>query len=188
MRRLYSAALTLIMITLAAPATVLATEGLAGATVGETGGGNGSDRRARFEEWCRSEPAKCEELRVRRAERRKQCEADPAQCRAERRARFEHWCKDNEEKCKEIQARREQCQANPERCRAEREARFNERFKQADADGNGALSRAEAEKGMPRLARHFDALDANKDGVVSREELEAARKARAARRHKSRES
>lgn len=142
MRRLYSAALTLIMITLAAPATVLAAEGLAGATVGEAGSGPGSDRRARFDEWC----------------------------------------KGNEAKCKEIRARREQCRADPEPCRAKRQARFNERFKQADADGDGALSRAEAEKGMRRLARRFDAIDADQDGRVTREEIEAARKARASRR------
>ena len=78
--------------------------------------------------------------------------------------------------------------SNPEQCRAERQARFNERFKAADADGDGALSRAEAEKGMPRLSKHFDAIDADKDGRLTREEIEAARKARASRRHKSRES
>jgi hypothetical protein len=186
MKRMLLAVLT--FVALAGPVTALATEGLAGATVGAPGSGPGGDRRARFEEWCRSDPAKCEELRTRKAERREQCQADPDRCRAERRARFEQWCKGNEEKCKEIRARREQCRANPEQCRAERQARFNERFKQADADGDGALSRAEAEKGMPRLARHFDVIDANQDGLVSREELEAARKARASRRHKSRES
>lgn len=175
-------------VALAVPATVLATEGLAGATVGEAGSGPGGDRRARFDESCRSDPAKCEELRARKAERREQCQANPDQCRAERRARFEQRCKGNEEKCKEIRARREQCRANPEECRAKRQARFNERFKQADADGDGALSRAEAEKGMRRLARRFDAIDANQDGLVTREELEAARKAHGARRHKNRES
>ena len=40
--------------------------------------------------------------------------------------------------------------------------------------GDGALSRAEAQKSMPGLARHFDALDANKDGAVSRDELQTA--------------
>jgi Ca2+-binding EF-hand superfamily protein len=51
--------------------------------------------------------------------------------------------------------------------------RFAERFKQADADGDGALSKAEAEAGMPRLAKHFDAIDANKDGKITQEELRA---------------
>lgn len=186
MRYILSAALTLAM--LAAPAAVLASEGLPGATVGAAGSGNGGERHARSEAWCRSEPAKCEELRARRAERQEQCEADPDRCRAERRARFEQWCQDNQKKCQAIRARREQCRANPEQCRAERRARLDARFKQADTDGDGALSRPEAGKGMPRLARHFDALDADQDGRVTREEIEAARKARAARRHKNRKT
>ncbi len=49
--------------------------------------------------------------------------------------------------------------------------RFDERFKKADTDGDGALSKAEAEKSMPRLARDFDAIDANKDGKVTQDEL-----------------
>lgn len=76
------------------------------------------------------------------------------------------------------QAAREQCQADPAKCRAKIQARQAERFKHADTDGNGALSRAEAEKGMPVLSRHFDRIDANKDGQITREETEAARKAR----------
>ena len=40
----------------------------------------------------------------------------------------------------------------------------------------------EAEKGMPGVARRFDQIDTNKDGVVTMQELEAARKARAAQR------
>ena len=186
MKRILTTALTLVF--LASPALVRATEGLAGATVGASESGSEGERHSRFEQWCRSDPAKCEELRARKAEQREKCKADPEACRAERRARFEQWCKDNQEKCQAIRARREQCRANPEQCRAERQARFDERFKQADTDGDGALSRAEAEKGMPRLSRHFDAIDADKDGRVTREEIEAARKARASRRHKSRET
>jgi len=121
-------------------------------------------------------------------ERREKCKADPEACRAERRARFEKWCQENQEKCQAVRARREQCRENPEQCRAERQARFSERFKQADTDGDGMLSRAEAEKGMPRVARRFDAIDADKDGRVTRDEMDATRKARASRRHKSRES
>jgi hypothetical protein len=186
MRRIVTAALTLAL--LAAPALVRATEGLAGATVGETGSGNDGARHARFEELCRSEPVKCEEMRARRAEQREKCKADPDGCRAERRARFEKWCQENQEKCQAIRVRREQCRENPEQCRAERQARFDERFKKADADGDGTLSRAEAGKGMPRLARHFDAIDADQDGRVTRDEIDAARKARASRRHKGRET
>ena len=50
-------------------------------------------------------------------------------------------------------------------------------FKKADADGNGTLSRAEVEKAMPRLAEKFDQIDTNKDGQLSRDELNAWKKA-----------
>lgn len=110
-----------------------------------------------------------------------QCQADPQQCRVERQARYEQWCKDHAERCKEIQARLEkrkaECTADPEKCRAERQARFEQRFKTADADGNGMISRAEAEKAMPRLMRHFDRVDTNKDGQISRDEVTSSRKA-----------
>lgn len=112
---------------------------------------------------------------------REACKADQEKCRKERTAQREQWCAQNPEKCSEMKARAEQrraqCQADPEKCRKDRQARVEARFQRADADHDGALSRAEAEKGMPRLARHFDVIDANKDGVVSRAELETARKA-----------
>jgi Ca2+-binding EF-hand superfamily protein len=53
-------------------------------------------------------------------------------------------------------------------------ARFAERFKQADADGDGALSRAEAEKSMPRIVKHFDQIDANHDGKITLDEITAS--------------
>ena len=113
-----------------------------------------------------------------------QCKADPAKCAAERQARFEQMCKDNPARCKEMkemraamEKHRAECKTNPEKCRVERQAKFEQRFKRADTDGNGTISRAEAEKGLPRLARNFDRIDANKDGQVSREEIAAARKA-----------
>ena len=109
--------------------------------------------------------------------------SDSGMAPADRKARFEQWCKDNPEKCREMKAkaeqRREQCKADPEKCRAEMQARGRERFKKADTNGDGRLSREEAQKGMPQLARDFDRIDANKDGMVTLEELEAARKARA---------
>ena len=43
--------------------------------------------------------------------------------------------------------------------------RHAERFKAADTNGDGLISRAEA-AALPRLAKHFDAIDANKDGQV----------------------
>lgn len=44
------------------------------------------------------------------------------------------------------------------------------RFAKADTDGEGALSREEA-KAMPRVASHFDAIDADHDGRVTMEEI-----------------
>jgi len=91
---------------------------------------------------------------------REACKADPAKCQAD------------------AQARRAACQADPAKCLPERAALADERFRKSDADGNGTLSRTEAEKGMPRLARQFDVVDVNRDGQLSREEMRAARKAR----------
>ncbi len=107
---------------------------------------------------------------------------DSGKSPAERKARAEEWCKANPEKCREAQAKRERCKADPEKCRAEAQARTQERFKKADANGDGRLSREEADKGMPAVARNFDRIDANKDGAVTVQELEAARKAREATR------
>jgi Ca2+-binding EF-hand superfamily protein len=48
-----------------------------------------------------------------------------------------------------------------------------DRFAAADADGNGTLSRTEMQGALPRLAPEFGAIDRNRDGSVSREELTA---------------
>ena len=54
-----------------------------------------------------------------------------------------------------------------------------ERMKAADKDGDGAISKAEADAaGMTRLSKNFDKLDANKDGKVSRDEMKMARQHR----------
>lgn len=42
-----------------------------------------------------------------------------------------------------------------------------ERFAAADADHDGALTKAEAEKGMPFVAKHFDKIDTKQTGKVS---------------------
>jgi hypothetical protein len=163
-----------------------AAEGLPGATVKSEGARPASAERQAMRERCKADPEKC---RAEMQARREQCRADPEKCRAERQARREKWCAANPEKCKEMRARmeqrHEQCKANPEQCRKERQARMAERFRKADADGNGTLSRAEAEKGMPRMVRHFDTIDANRDGQVTMDEIMAARKARGGRKGKS---
>lgn len=49
---------------------------------------------------------------------------------------------------------------------------MREKWKAADKDGDGALSRAEVDAGnLPRLARDFDKLDTNKDGKLSADEI-----------------
>ena len=54
---------------------------------------------------------------------------------------------------------------------------FMERLKAADTNGDGMLSKSEA-AALPRLARHFDAIDANHDGQVTFDELRAAMQAK----------
>lgn len=44
----------------------------------------------------------------------------------------------------------------------------------ADSNGDGSLSREEARR-VPRLERHFDAIDGNGDGVISGAEVRAWR-------------
>jgi hypothetical protein len=63
--------------------------------------------------------------------------------------------------------------------KGERRHQRGERLKAADKDGDGAISKAEADAaGMKGLSKHFDKIDANKDGKITREEMRAARKAR----------
>lgn len=50
-------------------------------------------------------------------------------------------------------------------------ARMDERFKEADANGDGQLSLDETQAKMPRLAERFTALDADKNGMLSKDEL-----------------
>lgn len=59
----------------------------------------------------------------------------------------------------------------------EKKEEFAARFKAADKDGDGALTRQEAEAGkMPMVAKHFDQIDTNHDGKITPEEMQAARK------------
>lgn len=70
-----------------------------------------------------------------------------------------------------------------EELKAAREARMGQgrkgKLKEADTDGNGAISAAEAEAaGLEKLLENFTELDSDGDGEVTREELKAAREAR----------
>ncbi|MBI4293834.1 MAG: EF-hand domain-containing protein [Betaproteobacteria bacterium] len=71
---------------------------------------------------------------------------------------------------------------------AAKRPRLAEQFRLADADGNGALSRAETEKGLARLASVFDAIDANRDAAITPEEIRAWLKARRGERQTRREA
>lgn len=50
---------------------------------------------------------------------------------------------------------------------------LKQRFAKADIDGDGALTRDEA-KAMPRVASHFDEIDADHDGKVTLQEITAS--------------
>ncbi|MBI4189982.1 MAG: EF-hand domain-containing protein [Betaproteobacteria bacterium] len=156
----------------AAYAAPAAAQGLPGATVRSEGRSGAS-------------PAERDAMRER-------CKANPEQCREQMKSRMRERCRENPQQCEEMRAkikqRHEQCKADPEKCQAERRAYAERRFKKADSDGNGAISRGEAEKGMPRLARHFDRIDANKDGQLSVAELQAARQAHGGGKGRKQES
>ena len=89
--------------------------------------------------WCREHPAKCEELRARRAEF---CKDNPETCarREQERAERKQWCAEHPERCdalkderKERRAKiREKCEASPEECEKRRE-QFRERRKERSA-------------------------------------------------------
>lgn len=57
----------------------------------------------------------------------------------------------------------------------EKGARLEAAFKKADKDNDGTLTKDEA-KSMPRVAKNFDAIDADKDGTVSMVEIHASMK------------
>lgn len=59
-------------------------------------------------------------------------------------------------------------------------AHLQQRFQAADKDGNGDLTRPEAEAGMPYVARQFDQIDTAKRGAVTLPQIEAYLASRAA--------
>ncbi len=67
---------------------------------------------------------------------------------------------------------KEEMQAHHKAMREKHMGMMQEKWKAADKDGDGALSRAEVEAGnMPMLARDFDKLDKNKDGKLTPDEI-----------------
>jgi Ca2+-binding EF-hand superfamily protein len=68
-------------------------------------------------------------------------------------------------------------QAHEKKRSAMRE-RGEERFKAADKDGDGKLSKDETGEALPHVGKNFEKLDANKDGFLSAEELRSAHKGR----------
>ena len=67
---------------------------------------------------------------------------------------------------------KDEMQAHHKKMREQMQSRMQERWKAADKDGDGALSRAEVDAaGMKMLSRDFDKLDKNKDGKLTPDEL-----------------
>tara|TARA_S200000501_G_C20453007_1_gene581714 strand:- start:112 stop:576 length:465 start_codon:yes stop_codon:yes gene_type:complete len=63
--------------------------------------------------------------------------------------------------------------------RFERGIEMRERIKAADADGNGAISNNEAnEAGLDKLIEHFDKIDSDGDGEITKQELKNLNKKR----------
>lgn len=56
-----------------------------------------------------------------------------------------------------------------------------ERFKSADKDHDGTLTKEEAQS-LPRVAKNFDAIDTDKDGTVSQKEIHDYMKAQHAKK------
>ncbi len=59
----------------------------------------------------------------------------------------------------------------PQVSKKEQEARFNQMFKAIDSNGDGNISRAEAELKEPNIANNFDQIDANHDGALTKKEI-----------------
>lgn len=75
-------------------------------------------------------------------------------------------------------------QAATKRMAKEVHERGVERFKAADGNGDGTLDKEEA-KAMPRVAKNFDAIDADKSGTVTGKEIHDYMKAHRQPRRKS---
>jgi len=65
-------------------------------------------------------------------------------------------------------------QITGEELRAFHQAQRAEHWKRLDTDGDGKISKAEAQANAPRLFEHFAEIDTNGDGFLSPGELKAA--------------
>ena len=65
--------------------------------------------------------------------------------------------------------------AHREKMRVEMRAKAEQRWKDADKDGDGALTREEAQASMPGLAERFEKFDSNGDGKIARDEMHNVR-------------
>lgn len=54
-----------------------------------------------------------------------------------------------------------------------RDQEVDERFKKADTNHDGKLTLAEAQEGMPRVARHFSQIDTQNKGYITVTEIKA---------------
>lgn len=61
--------------------------------------------------------------------------------------------------------------AHREKMRIEMRAKAERRWKDADKDGDDALTREEAKASMPGLAERFEKFDSNGDGKITRDEM-----------------
>jgi Ca2+-binding EF-hand superfamily protein len=76
---------------------------------------------------------------------------------------------------------REHCKADPEKCKEQMQqmkAKADAWWKKVDTDGDGKISRDEANANAPRVAKDFDKIDTDHDGTISRDELRAAARER----------
>ena len=67
-------------------------------------------------------------------------------------------------------------QVTSEELRAFHKQQRAEHWKRLDTDGDGRISKAEAQANAPRLFEHFAQVDTNGDGFLTPDELKAARR------------
>ena len=66
--------------------------------------------------------------------------------------------------------------SDPDHVRIQEQRRVMEdnikaRFLASDKDNDGTIDRQEATNSLPQIARHFDSMDSNRDGVISLDEV-----------------